>query len=72
MLTLPAACVAIVPRPRFVLAVATSARSDRLLALASFVPIEVVMVVEKLASLPRAAASSCSVSRAAPAPRPDC
>lgn len=63
-----AACVAIEPSPRFVRAVLTDVRSDRLSLLVNLVPMLVVIVLAKLASLPRAAASSWSVSSAAPAP----
>jgi len=65
MLTLDAACVAIVPRPRFVRAVDASVRSLRLLALASLPPMLLLIVVENEASFPSAAASSLSVSNAA-------
>jgi hypothetical protein len=64
MATLLAFCVAIVPRPRFVLAVDALTRSLRLLALANFPPMLVVIVVEKEASLPKAAANSFRVFNA--------
>ena len=53
--------VANVPNPKLVLAVAAFDKSDRLLVLVNLVPIEVVIVVLKLASSPNAAASSLSV-----------
>ena len=53
------------PNPRLVRAVPALVRSDRLLALANLVPIELVMVVEKEASSLIAAASSFNVSSAA-------
>ena len=52
------------PNPKLVLAVASSAKSDKLLAFANFSPIDVAVVVAKLASSPRAAASSFRVSNA--------
>jgi hypothetical protein len=64
MLTLLAACVAIVPRPRFVLAVDALTRSLKLLAFASLPPMLFVIVVENEASFPRAWASSAKVFRA--------
>lgn len=62
MFTLLAACVAIDPSPRFVLAVEALPRSDRLLEAASFPARLFVIVVENEASDPRASASSFSVS----------
>lgn len=64
METAPAFCVAIDPSPRLPRAAAASLRSERLEVLATFPASELVMVAEKFASLPRAAASSFSVSRA--------
>lgn len=64
METLLAFWVAMVPRPRLVLAVEAEARSDRFDEAASLPASEFVTVVENEASLPRAAASSLSVSRA--------
>ena len=55
---------AIVPRPRLVLAVDAEVKSDRFEEAVSLPDREFVIVVEKFASLPRAAASSLSVSRA--------
>jgi hypothetical protein len=66
--TLFAFWVAIVPRPRLVLAVDAEVKSDRLDDFVNLVPMLVVNVVEKLASFPSASASSFSVSKAAPAP----
>ena len=52
------------PKPRLLLAVPTLARSDRLLAFASLVPMLVVIVEEKDASSFNAAASSFKVFNA--------
>ena len=55
------AWVAIVPKSKFVRAVAASVKSERFAVLTNFVPREVVMVAEKLASSAIAAASSFKV-----------
>ena len=64
MATAPEFCAAIDPRPRLIRAADASPRSERFEALASLPASEFVTVAEKFASLPRAAASSLSVSRA--------
>ena len=56
------------PKPKLVLAVAAFAKSDKLLAFANFSPIDVAVVVAKLALSPKAAANSFKVSNASGAP----
>ena len=51
--------------PKLLLAVVALSKSDKLLAFANFSPIDAAVVVEKLASSPKAAANSFKVSNAA-------
>src|SRR6056300_1794380 len=53
------------PNPRLLLAVPALAKSDKLLVFTNFSPNDVAVVVEKLASSPKAAANSFNVFKAA-------